>query len=94
VLAGATTSCQLVGAVLACWHDDKSAAGWTTVLAHWRIDKLAAGRMMVLARLWDDGVDGRVDDVGCPLLTGATRVGDVANGGARSLARQRVSGGA
>jgi hypothetical protein len=93
-LAGATTSRQLGGAVLACWRDDKSAAGRTTVLAHWRDDESAAGRTMVLACLCDDGVDGRADDVGRPLLTGATRVGDGANGSARSLARQRVSGGA
>ena len=85
-LAGATTSWQLGGAVLACWRDDKLAAGWMTVLAHWCDDKLAAGWTMVLARLCDDGVDGRADNVGCSLLTGGTQVGDGANGGARSLA--------
>jgi len=92
-LAGATTSWQLGRAVLACWHDDKLAAGRTTVLSHWHDDESAAGRTMVLACLCDDGVDGGADDVGRPLLTGATQVGDGANGGARSLARQRVSGG-
>jgi len=61
-LAGATTSRQRGGAVLACWRDDKSAAGRTTVLAHWRDDESAVGRTMVLARLCDDGVEARVDD--------------------------------
>ena len=92
-LAGATMSWQLGGVVLACWCNDKLAAGWTTVLSHWHDDESAAGRTMVLACLCDDGVDGGADDVGRPLLTGATQVGDGANGGARSLARQRVSGG-
>ncbi len=94
----------------ACWHDDESAArrmavlarlrneesaaGRTTVLAHWRDEESAVRQTMVLARLCDDGVDGRADDAGRPLLTGATQVGDGANGGARSLARQCVSGGA
>ncbi len=89
-----TTSQQLGGAVLACWRDDKSAAGRTTVPAHWHDNESAAGQTMVLDRLCDDGVDGRADDVGRPLITGVTRVGDGANGGARSLARQHVSGGA
>jgi hypothetical protein len=48
--------------VLACWCDDKSAAGWTTVRTCWRNYELAVGRTMVLASLWDDGVDGRADD--------------------------------
>ena len=63
------------------------------VLAHWRDKELVAGRTMVLARLCGDGVDGRADDVGRPLLTGATRVDDGANGGACLLARGCVSGG-
>ena len=50
-IAGATTSRQQGGAVLACWRDDKSVAGRTTVLAHWRDVKSAAGRTMVLACL-------------------------------------------
>jgi hypothetical protein len=50
-IAGATMSWQRGGAVLACWRDDKSAAGWTTVLAHWRDDESAAGRTVVLACL-------------------------------------------
>ncbi len=50
-IAGATTSRQQGGAVLACWCDNKSAAGRTTVLAHWREDESAVGRTMVLARL-------------------------------------------
>ena len=36
---------------LACWRDDKSAAGRTTVLAHWRDVESAAGQTMPLARL-------------------------------------------
>jgi len=36
---------------LACWRDDKSAAGRTTVLAHWRDVKSAAGQTMPLGRL-------------------------------------------
>jgi len=86
-------------AVLARWRDDKSAAGRTTVLAHWRDKELAVGRTMVLTRLCDDGVDGRADNgdssssaVPCSLVR--QRVGDGANGGARSLVRRRVSGGA
>ena len=68
------------------------------VLAHWRDDESAAGRTLVLARLRDDGVDGRADEgasassaVTCSLAR--QRVGDGANGGARLLARRRVSGG-
>ena len=64
------------------------------MLAHWRDDELAAGRTMVLTRLCDSGVDGKTDDVGRLLLTGATRVGDGANSNALSLARRRANGGA
>jgi hypothetical protein len=53
---------------------------------------------MVLARLCDDGVDGRADDgasasSAVPCSLAQRRVGDGASGGARSLARRRVSGG-
>ena len=37
--------------MLACWRDDKSAAGQKTVLAHWCDDESAAGRTMALAPL-------------------------------------------
>ena len=56
-LAGATSSRHRGGAVLACWHDDKLAAGRTTVLAHcllWRDDESVARRMAVLASWLDD----------------------------------------
>jgi hypothetical protein len=56
-LAGAMTSRQRGGAVLACWRDDKTAAGRTTVLAHcslWHDDESAARRMVVLASWLDD----------------------------------------
>jgi len=59
--AGATMSWQRGGA-LACWRDDKLAAGRMTVLARWHDQELAAGRTMVLTRLCDNGVDGRADD--------------------------------
>ena len=38
-----TTSWQRGGAVLACWHDDKSAAGRMMVLAHWHNEESAVG---------------------------------------------------
>ena len=56
-LAGAMMSRQRGGAVLACWRDDKTAAGRTTVLAHcslWHDDESAARRMVVLASWLDD----------------------------------------
>ena len=54
--------------VLAHWHNNKLAAGWTTVLAHWCDEESAVGRTMVLACLCDDAVDGRANNGASALL--------------------------
>jgi len=52
--------------VLACWLDDESAAGRTTVLARWCDDELAARWMAVLASLLDDESAARRKTRGTP----------------------------
>ena len=72
-----------------CWRDKELAAGRTSVLTRWLDDESAVGRMMVpqhcwpsLARLCDGSDDGADDDAIASLAI------------PRSLARQRVGGGA
>ena len=83
--------------MLACWRDDKSAAGRTKVLARWRDNESVVGQTMVLACSCDNGVDGKADDgdlasLAVPRSLVQQRVRG--RGGVCSLAQRRVSGGA